>query len=139
MKRISAIALFTIVTLAAATGLVAQEPAVKANIPFNFTVGDKSMPAGEYTISSPNWHIVKVQSADMQYVELVVGSKSYRESAAGSELVFDKYGEFYFLRRILSPTATSLNLDIAQGKVEKRVRTREAMLQTGEQTLVATR
>jgi hypothetical protein len=40
MKRISAIALFTIATLAAATGLAAQESAVKANIPFNFTVGD---------------------------------------------------------------------------------------------------
>jgi hypothetical protein len=47
MKRLSAIALFTIVTLVAATGLVAQQPASKANIPFNFSVGDTSVPAGE--------------------------------------------------------------------------------------------
>jgi hypothetical protein len=63
MKRINAIALFTIVTLTAATQLVAQEPAVKANIPFNFTAGQKSMPAGEYTISSPDTHVLKIQSA----------------------------------------------------------------------------
>jgi len=139
MKRISEIALFTIVTLAATTGLVAQQPAVKANIPFNFTVGDKSMPAGEYTISSPMEHLVKIQSTDLRYVELVIGTQSHQESAAGSKLVFDKYGDFYFLHQIVSPTLTSLNLNLPTGKVEKKVRTREAMLQTGEQTLVASR
>jgi hypothetical protein len=143
MKRISAIALFTIVTLVAATGLVAQQPALKANIPFNFTVGNKSMPAGEYTISSPESHLVEIQSADKSadknYEERVVALPSQHESRTGSQLVFDKIGEFYFLHRILSPTNTSLNLDVASGKVEKRVRTREAQLQTGEQTLVAAR
>jgi hypothetical protein len=139
MKRISAIALFTIAILAAATGLVAQEPAVKANIPFNFTVGETSMPAGEYIISRPDSHLVKIQSADRQYVALVVSSHSYDEAGATGKVVFDKYGEYYFLRRILSPTNTTLNLDIPSGKAEKRVRTQEARLQTGEKTLVAAR
>jgi hypothetical protein len=139
MKRISAIALFTIAILAAATGLVAQEPAVKANIPFNFTVGETSMPAGEYIVSRPDSHLVKIQSADRQYVALVVSSHSYDEAGATGKVVFDKYGEYYFLRRILSPTNTTLNLDIPSGKAEKRVRTQEARLQTGEKTLVAAR
>jgi hypothetical protein len=139
MRRISAIALFTIATLAAATGLVAQEPAVKANIPFNFTVGETFMPAGEYIISRPDSHLVKIQSADRQYVALVVSSHSYDEAGATGKVVFDKYGEYYFLRHILSPTNTTLNLDIPSGKAEKRVRTQEARLQTGEKTLVAAR
>jgi hypothetical protein len=83
MKRISAIALFTIATLAASTGLVAQQPAVKANIPFNFTVGEQSMPAGDYTITSPSRHIVLIQSADRQHVGMVIGSDSSHEAAAG--------------------------------------------------------
>jgi hypothetical protein len=139
MNNISAITLLTIASLASATGLAAQEPRVKANIPFNFTVGDKSMPAGEYTISSSDPHVVKILSADRQQLDLVMSSRSYHEPAATSQLVFDKYGDSYFLRRISSPTVTSLNLDIPSGKVEKKVRTREAMLQTGEQTLVAAR
>jgi hypothetical protein len=139
MKRINAIALFTIATLAVATGLVAQEPAVKANIPFNFTVGDTSMPAGEYIISRPASHIVKIQSADRQHVALVVSSRSYHEAGTTGKVIFDKYGEYYFLRRILCPTDTTLNLDIPSGKVEKRVRTEEARLRTGESTLVAAR
>ena len=139
MKRISAIALFSIVTLAAANGLVAQEAALKANIPFNFTVGDKSMPAGEYTISSPQSHVVQIRSVDGRNVESVIALRSFNESAAGSELIFNKYGQYYFLDKVLSPTITSMNLNIVSGKVEKRARTWEAELQTGEQTLVAAR
>jgi len=139
MKRISAIALFTIVTLAAGTTLVAQQPGVKANIPFNFTVGEKSLPAGEYTISLNSEHVVEIQSADRQQVDLAMASKSYQDPGAKGQLVFDKVGEYYFLRRISSPTWSSMNLAIASGKVEMRVQTREAMLRTGEETQVATR
>jgi hypothetical protein len=139
MKRTSAIALLTFVTLAVATKLVAQEPAVKANIPFNFTVGDKSMPAGEYTISSPDRHLIEIKSTGGQNIELVVATQSFHESSAGSQLVFDKYGDYYFLHRILCPKISSLNLDVALGKLEKEVRTREAKLQTGKETLVAAR
>jgi flagellar motor protein MotB len=139
MKRISAIALFTIASLAASTGSVAQQAAVKANIPFNFTVGEQSMPAGEYTITSPSRHIVQIQSADHQHVGMVIGSDSSHELAASPALVFDKYGEYNFLHRVLSPKNNSLNLDIALGNVEKRVRTREAKLGTDKQILVAAR
>ena len=139
MKRISAITLLTIATLASSTGLFAQQPAVEANIPFNFTVGDQSMPAGEYIISSPSRHILQVQSADRKHVGMVIGSPSYHEQRAHPTLVFDKRGEYYFLHRILSPGNTSLNLDLAVGKAEKRAQTREAMLGTNEQILVAAR
>jgi hypothetical protein len=139
MKRICEISLFTIVTLAASTGLVAQQTGVKADVPFNFTLGERSMPAGEYTISSSDWPVVKIQNADKRYVELVISSRSYREPAVRPQLIFDKCWEFYFLRLVLSPTSTSLDLDIASGKVEKRVRTREAKLQTEKEILVAAR
>jgi hypothetical protein len=139
MKSISAVALFTFATLAATNGLLAQEPSAKANIPFNFTVGENSMPAGEYTISLTSDHVVKIQSADKRQVNLALASKSYQDPGAKGQLAFDKVGDYYFLRRISSPTWSSMNLSIAPGKVEKRVQTREAMLRTGEQTLVAAR
>jgi len=137
MKRISAIALFTIATLAASTGLFAQQRGVKANIPFNFTVGEQSMPAGEYTISSPSRHVIQVRSTDGKHFGMVVGSQGYHEQRERPALVFDKCGEYYFLHRILSPENSTLNLDIALGKAEKRVQTREAMLGRQEQILVA--
>jgi hypothetical protein len=139
MKRISAIALFSIATLAAANGLFAQQPALKANIPFNFTVGEQSMPAGEYTISAPMEHVVRVQSADRRYVNLALTFQSNPLRTGSAALVFDKCGQYYFLRRISSPAHSTLNLEIPRGKAEKNVQTREASLQTEQETLVAER
>ena len=53
--------------------------------------------------------------------------------------MFDKYGDQYFLRHVLCPTISSLNLDVPQGKAEKQARSRslEAKLHNGEETLVA--
>ena len=137
MNRISAIGLLTIASLATCTGAIAQQ--LKANIPFGFTVGNTWMPAGEYTISSPLRQVVQVRSVDLAKIATIVSSQGYNESRSGSKLVFDKYGDQYFLRRVLSPNFASLNLDVPQGKAEKQARSRslEAKLHNGEETMVA--
>ena len=139
MNRISAIGLLTIASLATCTGAIAQQ--LKANIPFDFTVGNTWMPAGEYTISSPLHQVVQVRSVDLSKIATIVGSQGYNESSSGNKLVFDKYGEQYFLHRVLCPSTASLNLEIPQGKAEKRARSRslEAKLHNGEETMVAAR
>jgi hypothetical protein len=139
MNRISSIGLLTIASLATCTGAIAQQPALKANIPFDFRVGDTWMPAGEYTISSPQREIVQLRSADLAKTATIVSSQSSHESDSGSELVFDKYGNQYFLHRVLCPTVSSLNLDVPQGKAEKQARSRslEAKVHNGEETMVA--
>ena len=139
MKRISAIALSTVVAIAASTGLSAQQPGVKADIPFNFTVGEKSMPSGEYIITSPGTHILQVQSADHRYVGMVICTGYSAEPAAHPALVFDKVGEYYFLHRVLSPQNASLNVNVALGHAEKKARVREAKLETEATILLATR
>jgi hypothetical protein len=139
MKRIPALALLAVASMAACAGAIAQQPAIKANIPFDFAVGDHWMPAGEYTISSPLRHVVEFRSADLSKAASIVSIQSYMESGSGSKLVFDRYGDQYFLHRILCPTSTSLNLDVPQGSAAKKAHTRalEAKLQNGEETLVA--
>jgi len=141
MNRISAIGLLTIASLATCTGAIAQQPALRANIPFDFTVGNTWMPAGEYTITSPYQHLVQLRGADLANTASIVSLQSYEESGSGSKLVFDKYGERYFLHRVLCPSTASLNLEIPQGKAEKRARSRslEAKLHNGEETMVAAR
>ena len=68
-----------------------------------------------------------------------MSSQSHNESAPGSKLVFDKYGDEYFLRHVHCPRVASLNLDIPQGKAEKNARSHslEAKGHSGEQTMVA--
>jgi hypothetical protein len=139
MNRISAIGLLTIASLATCSGAIAQQPAIKANIPFSFTVGNTWMPAGEYTISSPLRQVVRLQNVDRAKTATIVSSQSFHESSSGSKLVFDKYGDQYFLHRVLCPSVTSLNLTVPQGKAEKQARSRslEAKLHNGEETMVA--
>ena len=76
MKRISALALLTIASMATCTGAIGQQSAIKANIPFDFTVGDIWMPAGEYTISSPTREVVQVRSADLARTATIVSMES---------------------------------------------------------------
>jgi hypothetical protein len=137
MKRISAIGLLTIASLATCTGAIAQQ--LKANIPFDFTVGNTWMPAGEYTISSPVRQVVQIRSADLAKIATVVSFQSYNESRSGSKLVFDRYGDHYFLHSVLCPSIASLNLEVPQGQAEKRARSHslEAKLRNGDETLVA--
>ena len=139
MNRISAVTLLAVASLATCGRAIAQQSIIKANIPFNFTVGNTWMPAGEYTISSPLQHMVQLQSADHAKTVEIVSSQSYNESRSGSELVFDKFGDQYFLHRVLCPRITSLNLDVPQGKAEKEARSRslEANLHNREEILVA--
>ena len=139
MNRISTVTLLAVASLAACGSAIAQGSNIKANIPFDFTVGNTWMPAGEYTISSPLREIIEVRSADLSRIAELVSSPSHNESRSGSKLVFDKYGDQYFLRHVLCPSVASLNLDVPQGKAEKEARTRslEAKGHNGEQTMVA--
>jgi hypothetical protein len=140
MNRISAIAFLAIASAATCAGVIAQQPALRAKIPFGFTVGNTWMPAGEYTISSPTQQVLELKSGS--HIALVVSSESHDESKAGSELVFDRYGDQYFLHEVLCPHTSSLNLKIATSKAEKRAR--ESAIEakvpdSGKQTMVAAR
>jgi hypothetical protein len=141
MKKTQAIALLAIASLSATTGILAQERVVAANVPFNFTVGEKLLPAGEYVISSPTSGIVQVRSANHEFVAQVIASHSNHEADAGTQLVFDRYGSEYFLHRILDPSTSRLNLDLGSSKSERKARARqqEAKLPSAEPVLIAGR
>jgi hypothetical protein len=138
MNRISTIALLAIASLATCAGAYGQDRAVKANIPFDFTVGNTWMPAGEYKISSPfDGAVIELQSMNKTAFVTVIGTASQIKSNSKGELVFDRYGDTYYLHQVLSPTVARLNVDVPPGKAEKRARSLEAKLHNGAETLVA--
>jgi hypothetical protein len=99
---------YTIIALIVLTGSMAvaaqaqtsRGTELRASIPFQFNVGDKTMPAGEYTISQVNpssdpavmqLHAKDGSRAVMIQVNNVIGNG--RES---SRLLFNRYGSQYF-------------------------------------------
>lgn len=139
MKRISALTLLMVASLSAGTLAMAQAPALKAHIPFDFAMGDHWMPAGDYVITSPTSNFIQLRKADGSARAEVVSLRSAEESKGGSKLEFQKYGERYFLHRVLCPSATSMNVNVTRGKAEKHARALEASNYNREQVLVAAR
>ena len=105
------------------------------NIPFNFLVGGKALPAGEYTVE-PN----RKDSHNVWLVQRRVGSTSalfttvpVRASQTQEEtrLVFHKYGDRYFLSQIWTPggnTGRQLLMPRLERELAKSVAERQTIL-----------
>jgi len=128
MKRIIATAFFALATLVAGTA-VAQNHSVKANVPFDFTVGNAHIPAGTYLISETNsQNTVEIRNAAGK--PAIFGSVySDGKHSQTSKLVFDRYGDRYFLREILCANA-GMNLELPVSKTEKSVQRQMASVQS---------
>ena len=74
---------------------------IRANIPFNFVVKDKSLPAGEYTIERIQIaasEMLKIQSRDGRLTFIVpVRSSRTAQNQNEARLVFNQLGGQYFL------------------------------------------
>jgi len=87
--------------LLAVSAAQAQEPRVKANIPFDFVVGDRVMPAGEYTVSQVSNAAIAILSEDRKSTAMTVTSACASASPSKStKLVFHALGGRYFLSQI---------------------------------------
>ncbi|HTT22277.1 MAG TPA: hypothetical protein VMG82_25340 [Candidatus Sulfotelmatobacter sp.] len=75
---------------------VAQTGAIKANIPFDFTIAKQTLPAGEYKVAVEGTmlHVVQLNGTDSAYVKY---NLSAREKDMSPRLVFHRYGNRSFL------------------------------------------
>ncbi len=138
MKRITAIALLAIASFAMAGNSFAQSNAIRANIPFDFTVANKLLPAGTYTLHRASSGLIEIRNHDKPIAVLTIGSQDGNTSPNGSKLVFHRYGDQYFLSEILSDWAT-MNVTVPRSKVETRVQLQQAMVHPASEVFIATR
>ena len=71
-----------------------------ANVPFQFNVGDRTLPAGEYTIAQTNpasdLAVLQIKTKDGSQSVLVQMNSIVGRISDGSTLVFRRYGNKYF-------------------------------------------
>jgi hypothetical protein len=135
MKRIASIALFALVSIVTVGFASAQQRAVKADVPFDFTVGNKLVPAGTYTISAISDNVIEIQNRDAHVAMLSRTNPDEKQSKSG-KLVFTKYGDQYFLSEILCASA-DMNMAVPASKSEKRAHDQQASLQNASQVFIA--
>lgn len=124
MKRIIAIIVFALAALVTVRGAIAQDHRIRVTIPFNFNVGGMSLPAGTYTISSEDLLSIQIQNGK-QSITVLSSAPAEDNASEHDKLVFNRYGNQYFLSKILSSYA-SMNLEMPVSKIEKRARLQEA-------------
>ena len=110
MKRqtFSLVSLLSLLLVAGSA--IAQTVHVRANIPFNFAVGSKTLPAGTYdvgTIDGRDSKMLLLQGRDGNS-SMIVGSNAAEnfKAADKTKLVFNQYGSRYFLSEIWVNGAT---------------------------------
>ena len=104
---------------------------MRANIPFEFSVGDKILPAGEYRIQqvNPSSDLVMLQiaTADGEARLLVRVQSIHSTNARRTMLVFNRYGSSYFLSTLGIEGAMD-SWQAPKSRAERRVRSELAAL-----------
>ena len=109
--------------LAAASAQAQSNNAQTANIPFEFSVGDKTFPAGEYSVARLNPQSDKaalaIKSADgrMSKIVLTMPVQAGRAQEI-ARLVFSRYDNQYFLAQVWTP-ADNTGLELPKSRSER--------------------
>jgi hypothetical protein len=124
------------VALLAAASVYAQgSQNLTVQVPFGFHLGNSMLPSGEYIISTdvaPG--VVRVRSADFKSSVMIL-SNTAQTSATPSEgkLVFNKYGDEYFLSQIWRAGSNTGN-ELRKSRREAEV---AAIARRGVQSIMA--
>lgn len=93
-----------LVTLAVVSVQAQSRGKIAATIPFEFQIGNKTLPAGEYSVKPLTQNSMLVQSEDGQASAIVVTNNRVQADINGKDarerLVFHQYGSKYFLSQV---------------------------------------
>jgi len=108
----------------------AQSIMLKADIPFNFVVGDTQLPSGEYHVKQLRPGVIQVQDKVTRSSAIVMttGVQTGKTSDVG-KLVFNRYGDNYFLSRIWEPSSIT-GRQLPKSRLEREVAVNFALGQT---------
>jgi hypothetical protein len=105
-----------------ATATFAQFPSkIKVEVPFNFEVGGKKLPAGMYGVEliSVGSQVAVVNRADEPGQIFQVSARRPNPRGETPRLIFHRYGDRYFLRKMLYG---SIGRDFRESQAETEVR-----------------
>jgi hypothetical protein len=101
LKKMALLLLALCVVAPAVWAVPAASFRIRADIDFDFYVGSKRMPKGEYMIESVNDSgLVRVTSVKKGKSATILTVKAKMTNKPKSKLGFRRYGEQYFLRKI---------------------------------------
>jgi hypothetical protein len=85
---------------------------IKAHVPFDFIVGETTLPAGQYVFrASPNPAVLLVRREGGSEAAMVLSKPTEnRANARAKKAVFNRYGDQYFLSEVWAESITGRQL-----------------------------
>ena len=102
-KLYSMFAMFGLFLILAASSAQAQSSdVIKVNVPFDFQVSGKTLPAGEYAVMRFSEKVILIRGVDTKtsVVAQAPGRIQAGASYAKERLIFHQYGDQYFLSQV---------------------------------------
>jgi hypothetical protein len=137
MKRTFTTALLAAASLMVPVGVSAQSRQ-QATIPFDFTVGQRLLPAGTYVIRPLGPGVIAVRGwKENELVSATTLITSANEVSKNPDtLVFHRYGDQYFLSEIRGDLGENVGR-VATSKLEQRVQLQRAEGAIRDKTLIS--
>jgi hypothetical protein len=106
-------AMAMVTAVASANG---QAIASRANIPFDFAVGNHNLPAGDYTVRSirNSSDVLRIATYGTAKNATMQVTFPERDQDKRSMLVFHRYGQRYFLAEVWSAYGTGVHLTVSK-------------------------
>jgi hypothetical protein len=101
-RHIASFVAVAVITIGLAATAVAQGSGIVVRIPYAFVVGEKTFPAGQYTIrhATPNdVHTLVIQGTGRSFAITAIPDEETTPSEH-HKLTFKRYGDQYFLKSI---------------------------------------
>ena len=98
--------------------------AMSVNVPFSFEMGNKHFEPGTYTVRTPLWGVVEIQGNSTAGLALTHEEQSYKPTTS-AKIVFDRYGDHYFLRQLWFDAEGTSYVECPQSKSERQAKRSE--------------
>jgi hypothetical protein len=94
---------------------------MSATVPFGFEFGGQHFAPGVYTIGTPLENVVEVQGRSKAGMVLAINDQGKKPTKT-SKIVFDKYGDHYFLRQVWFNAEETTYIECPESKAEKNAK-----------------
>src|SRR5438093_496448 len=117
-RRVLGAFLSLVVILIPATTASAQSHTLAVNIPFNFNWGETALSKGHYTVRVADHEVLQLMNSEGKSIFSLSHAASRAESLTGSALIFQRYGQEYFLSQVVWSNGPVRELPKTKGEIE---------------------
>lgn len=110
-------------TLAVTTAYAQSADRISMKIPFNFIVGEKTLPAGEYIVRSSfssRVTLIRTENGRRVHTTILTMPVPPENTPFTAKLVFYRYGSQYFLHQVWTP-ASERGGQLSQSQAERAI------------------